>query len=180
MVSIRSRLKTSILLVAAILLAGALAFFAYKPDRVITVNAEFAFDITDKELLVGSAGHVVIAKVLEKVKETTDGIGPVTIYTVKIEDELKGSLETDTISVAQRIGYDNLKKGVVKFEDDDYLTEGNSYILTLSYDIVFEKYRIVAPKYGNVLVKDKGNKAYDAELVAEFKDAVQNQRAYDE
>lgn len=40
--------------------------YLYKPNRVAIGHGEYAFDITDKELLVGWADNVFIGTVLKK------------------------------------------------------------------------------------------------------------------
>ncbi len=169
-------MKIFILIFTAAFVACGLGFTFYKPDRVLGLEAEFAFNVTDKKLLVGDAEHVVIGEVVSKLEETKDDIGPITTYSIEVQEEIKGALESSTITIVQRIGYDNFKKGIIKFEDDDYLVEGNSYVLILRYDDIIGEYRITTPKYGNVLAKEKQDKSFKEEVLTEFKEAVKNQQ----
>lgn len=175
-INMKKKLKLFMVTFTVAVVGIGLAFVFYKPDRVINYETEFAFDITDKELLVGDAPHVIVGEVVRRVEETTDDIGPITVYTIEVQEELKGALETNTLPIVQRIGYDNLKKGVVKYQDDQYLVEGNSYVFSLRYDEMIGMHRITSPKYGNILAKEKKDQSYKDEVIADFKEAVKNQK----
>lgn len=182
-------MKRTILILSFLVAFGILGWVTifFNPDSVslterveseksILYYPEYAFDVSDKELLVGDTPNIVIAKVKSKVDETKDDIGPITIYTVEVLEELKGVLESDSISVVQRIGYDAAAGGTLKVEGDEYLAKGNSYILLLRYDPMLKKHRIVAPKHGNILVKEQGDSTYNKAIMTEFEKAIEKQR----
>jgi hypothetical protein len=157
-------------------LAVALAAFGsykylYKPDHVVVMDAEQAFDVTNKELLVGWADDVFVGTVELKEKESKDEVGPYTVYKVKVEETIKGSLK-GSVAISQRIGYDNNKKALFKFEGDDYLVANKKYLFVSKYDAKTKTHRIV-PVHGDIVL-DTSEK--ESKVKQEFKEAKKNEK----
>lgn len=156
-------------LVLVLLVAGYV--FLYKPDRVIIVKPEWAFNINKKELLVGWADNVFTGVVVKKEKEIRDEVGPLTIYRVRVEKNIKGNLAGE-VTVMQRIGYDNLRKALFKFEGDDYLQEGRRYLLVAKYNEVLKSH-VIVPVTGHILI-DSAEK--EKAVLLEFEEAKKKQK----
>ncbi|PDO09356.1 MAG: hypothetical protein BLM47_13000 [Candidatus Reconcilbacillus cellulovorans] len=147
--------------------------YLYKPNRVAIGHGEYAFDITDKELLVGWADNVFIGTVLKKEKEIKDDVSPLSIYEVKVEENIKGNLYGN-IKISHRGGYDNDKKVLFRFEGDDYLKVGAKYLFVSRYDSETSTHRIV-PVEGDIALDSKEK---EQKVKKEFERAKVNQKNY--
>ncbi|MGN7403657.1 hypothetical protein ACTHO0_27895 [Cytobacillus praedii] len=161
--------------ICSFVIAGFYYVYIFKPDRVIVANAEWSIDITDKNQVVDTAENVFVGTVLEQKDLVEDEIGVYTPYLIKVDSNLKGEIETEEVLIAQRIGYDNREKALVKWtENDQFIEVGNSYVFSVTYDDQEKIHRIIAPEYGNVKVKDKKEKKMDSLKIEEYKEVVEN------
>jgi hypothetical protein len=167
-------IKLTIVSVVTFIVAGFSYEYLYKPDRSIIAHASYAYDITNEEVVVENAQHVIIGTVTKKMDERYDGLGVYTPYLVVVDTNLKGELSLNKeIEISQRMGYDNKLKATVKFrENDTYLQTGNSYVLMLTYDEHEDIYRITVPEFGNIKVKVKGSNSINEKIVNEYKEVI--------
>lgn len=145
--------------------------YVYKPDRVIEISTEDAFDLSNKDLLVGWADNVFIGTVIKKDKEVKDDISPVSTYKVQVEENIKGNL-SGVVNVSQRIGYDNDKKALVKVKGDDYLINNNKYLFIAKYNEETKAY-VIVPVHGNLKIRDAEN---EKTIKSDFQKAKENQK----
>ncbi|GIG68216.1 hypothetical protein [Phytomonospora endophytica] len=118
--------------IVAIALAavGWLAFERLRPGETTTVEASFAFDVTDPDKVVAHSEAVVIATVTGIADFHHDGgTPPHTVFEVTVTDSLKGSA-TGHILVQQTGGTDGKDTWLV--EDVDPLAVGSTYALPLN------------------------------------------------
>ncbi|MWC27122.1 hypothetical protein [Paenibacillus sp. MMS18-CY102] len=143
----------------------------YKPDNVIVSSAQYAFDVNNKEMLVGWAENVFVGTVNKKQKEDKDQVSPYSTYTVTVHENIKGNLEGD-IEISHRVAYDNEKKALFKFEGADYLAENKKYLFVSRTDTKTGQITVV-PIYGTILINDEEN---ERKIKAEFKEAKLNEK----
>ncbi|MES1041777.1 hypothetical protein [Peribacillus simplex] len=110
--------------------------------KVIQMDGTFAINVDDPKETVGDADYVFIGRVDEDVDtvykdpvtiETSDGTKevstPYTNYKVRVLQNIKGDLVTDTSIPIQKTGGINEDgSSVVLFEDDTLPEEGKSYV----------------------------------------------------
>ncbi|WP_308637733.1 hypothetical protein [Paenibacillus silvisoli] len=97
-----------------------------KTNDVIILENSYAFDVTDKELLVGWADNVFVATVDKKVKETKDELSPFSIYKVSVEENIKGELPKN-VQIGHRVAYDDDHDALYKEDGAEYLAEEQQY-----------------------------------------------------
>lgn len=153
--------------VASFLIAG-VAYYNYKPNNTIVLQGEYAFDSTL------DAKQVFVGKVVNKTETIKNDGGVYTLYSVEVEEPLKGDLTIGkVITVSQAIGYDNSEKATIKHhKNDDYLVAGNSYVLSTSNLGNKHIYQITTPYFGNIKIKNKGDVQRDEVALNEFKEAL--------
>ncbi|WP_341963497.1 hypothetical protein NM897_17055 (plasmid) [Planococcus maritimus] len=164
----------SFVCIAAFAVSGFSYEYLYKPDRVIVSEAEYLYDITDKNLVVDSAESVIVGTVIERLDVQEDEVGVYTPYKIRVEESLKGELPvTSEILISQRIGYDNNEKATIKMsKNDEYLNTGESFIFSLRLDERDGIHRIIVPEYGNVKIKEVKEKKFDSSIVNSYKEVA--------
>ncbi len=144
-----------------------------KEARVVKTHSINMFDLKNSELLVGWADNVFVGTVNLKSKETKDEISPLSIYEVKVEENIKGNLEK-IVNVSHRVAYDPDRKVLYKFDGAEYLKEGKKYLFVSRYDSKTDTHHIV-PVEGDILL-DTPEK--EKELKEKFIKAEGNQKDY--
>jgi hypothetical protein len=128
---------------AAILIFGGAFLVSHSHPflQVRTVDAEYAADFSNDEILMGASHNVFIGKVIRQTGEKERGIGPETQFQVQVIENIKGDLK-GTVTVDQEGGY---KDGVLYVMDgdigttgknaSDYLLQpGSTYLLATRYN----------------------------------------------
>lgn len=136
----------------------------YKPEGVVNVHSEYAFDVMDKALLTAWSDNVFVGTVVSKEREFKSDTGPKSEYKVKVEESIKGDLN-GIVKIIQDFGYDDRVKAIIKAEGDEALIENNRYLFVAKRSIKTNTLRIV-PVYGDILIKnaeekDKISKMYE-------------------
>lgn len=166
--------KISITLVSIVCFT-IISFAAYdifnKSDNVIIPEAEYAFDVSNRDLLVGWAENVFVGTISQKVRESKDEVSPYSVYNVKVDENIKGILN-GIITITHRVAYDNEEKALFKFEGDDFLIENSKYLFVSRKDPKTGTHTVV-PVYGTILLDDS-EKAQ--EIKSDFYEATKNQR----
>lgn len=149
-------IKSTLLSFGATLIIGGTAYASYSfvDKDTVTIHPSYAFDPNQKEQLVGFSSNVFIGTIVKKEKEIQDKPMPVSVYTVSVDENIKGELMGE-VKVLQRIGYDEKGKAEVKYEGDNYLTEGEQYLFTTNVNNKFGGYIISMPVYGNTILNEK-------------------------
>lgn len=169
----KSKFKLFILIsIIAFGVSGLSYVYLYKPDNVVVANAEFPYDITDKDLVVESAKNVFVGTVKLKNDVEKDEVGVYTPYDVTVNENIKGELPlNEEIKVGQRIGYDNSQKATIKLSNNDtYLEPGKSYVFSVRYDSENNIHRIIVPEYGNIKLSE--DSSIKVKKIKEFKNSV--------
>lgn len=129
MTGMNKRTTLSAFALAGILGAGAVAWDVAHPPQTRTIRSSYTIDVSDPEVLVGSAGELVVATVLDDGStQSVDG-AVYTDYGVEIDQVLKGDLD-GTVTVRQLGGSDGETTFVL--EDQPALKQGKTYVLVLN------------------------------------------------
>lgn len=147
---------------------GVYSYFFKEKDSI--VNANYAFDPNEKEELVGFSSNVFVGTVIKKETEYPDEPLPLTSYQVQVDENIKGNL-TGQVNVLQRIGYDENTNTTIKFENDEFLSEGEQYLFSTNEKNEFNGYIISTPVFGNELL----TKTNEDQVVSEFIVAEENE-----
>lgn len=147
------------------------------PD-VINMEADYAFEPSDKRQLVGFATNVFVGRVVEKVgaegaplSGPGDEVVPRTQFSVEVLKNIKGNL-SDQVTVSQTGGYDKAESGEVRVEGDPLLKPGQEHLFVTSYVREEGWYAIVAQPFGDVRIEDRQQRT---DLVEKFEQAHEEQ-----
>lgn len=153
---------------------------------VYTMKGDFVYDTGNVNESVGIADYVFLGKVIaqkgttyEDVITTEDENGepleqgtPYTGYTVQVEENIKGELQTDDpIELKKHGGITQDSKSVILFDDDCLPEVGKEYIF-LAYAQPDGSLLVSGPN-SNVL--DKNNTTEADTVVEKYKDATENE-----
>lgn len=163
-------MKKKLLLIASLILIALLFYYFLPSNSVVVMDAEYAFDLSDTEQLVGWADNVFVGKIQRIVNTVNDDISPVTTYEVSVVENLKGEL-SGTVLVSHRIGYSHLQRATFKFKNDNYMKTSESYIIICRYDKEKGTYMVV-PTYGDIKLEENTRK----EQILDYKENIKNQK----
>ena len=124
--------KTTIFVIAVVCtLSIIVVFIALKKQvPIITeyLDASYAIDVSDKKTMVGFSDYVFVGKVVSK-NDTEYKAVPYTIYTIKVLDNLKGTLDMDKdIQIFKSGGISKDGSKYIIYEGDQLPEEGAYYI----------------------------------------------------
>jgi hypothetical protein len=128
-----------LLLIAGNLFFNHLAVAEGPVQSVVHMDAQYAADFSNDEVLMGASHDVFVGKVIRQIGNKERGLGPETQYEVAVIDNIKGDLK-GMVTVNQEGGY---KDGALYVMDDDtsapsdesdyLLKPGNTYLLATRY-----------------------------------------------
>lgn len=169
--------RRKLLLAGAILAAivGAATFAgiqAAEPERH-TIHGSYGFDVTDPPTLAGHADNIVLGRALDAVNVTRGGDNgpPQTQFSVKVMRTLKGSAE-GTVTVTQLGG--RLGNDVWVPAEQSLLKPGRTYLLVTTGH--GDELILLA---GPIAEQQVNDAAHEADLVADWRKAIANQRIPD-
>lgn len=139
-----------------------------KNPVIQTLQASYAFDVTDPQRLVGWADHVFIGKVVE-MSGTSDEYGMLeTQFKVEVAENIKGELQGQ-VMVNQQGGYEG--ENLILVENDQLLKEGESYLF-ISKKNEEQDWHTIVSVYGDIPINSEAHKE---ELISKYKKAYQEE-----
>lgn len=149
--------------------------------KVFISKAELGFNPDDLESVVGNSENVFIGTIIKKTGEQgIDPLQPRTQYEVQMVKNIKGQLP-DTVIVNQLMGYGetadengNIVKGLMKFEDQEFLQPGKMYVLSGLYSAE-DNWVNLTPVCGEELIIETEKN----EKIAKYTEAFDNQEILD-
>ena len=118
------------------------------PVKVISRGALPVFDLRDDRKLVNFADHVFFGQVLEK-EGTTKANGFLqTMFTVRVQEAIKGSVN-GTVTVKQFGGYSWIDHALILSGNDQPLEPGKSYLFVTRSRAQVGRHTFV-PEYGDI------------------------------
>lgn len=148
-----------------------------RPHIVIT-EPSYAYDFSNDQILVGTSEFVFLGQVVERVG--TKGIPtsdpeieiPLTQFSVRVLEQIKGKLPTDVVVVSQSSGVDKSSGDLILVDGDPLLNPGETVLFSVNLEPELGWYQIAAGPFGAVRAEDA--REGDA-LVARFQEAEQKQ-----
>lgn len=148
-----------------------------RPHIVIT-EPSYAYDFSNDQILVGTSEFVFLGQVVEQV--SAKGIPtsdpeieiPLTQFSVRVIEQIKGKLPTEGVVVSQSSGVDKSSGDLILVDGDPLLNPGEIVLFSVNLEPDFGWYQIAAGPYGAIRAKDA--RESDA-LVARFQEAEQKQ-----
>lgn len=154
--------------------AGAYWFNLSTSNHVSYSEVSFVADFTDKQRLAGAVDNIFIGTVVAQSGTHMPSSIPETLFTVTVEQNLKGDL-TGTVTVNQQGGYwpenDDPATNLHLVEGDALLIPGKTYLFATRADDKGQWHTLV-PNYGDLVIENEKQKA---ELITEFEEAVAHQ-----
>lgn len=148
------------------IVAGEAQYGSPSRPAIVISQPSYPYDFSDDRVLVGAAEFVFLGEVVARVgnkgtpTSAPDIELPLTQFSVKVLEQIKGTLPTDEIIVSQSSGIDK--------------STGETVIFVANYEPEFGWNQIGAGPFGSTRAKD----ASDAQaLVTRFQEAEQNQIA---
>lgn len=146
----------------------------------MTIHGAWAFDVTDKRLLVGFSDDVFVGRVIKQVgSQGAPSLGegtsllPQTQFKVSVKDAIKGDLN-GTVIVNQSGGTDAETGELYLVDGNPLLEPKQTYLFSTKYSPENDWHEIVVEGYGDVPFKNKSEKK-QKELKEKFKKAKKNQ-----
>lgn len=145
-----------------------------KPDevKIKTVHGTTMADFSDKRNIVGFSDYVFIGEVVKELGQENWHL-PVSKFTVKVNEQIKGEIAEEQIVVYQYGGYDEEDKEhktIILFENNPLLQVNKTYVFSAKKQ---EDGKILlVPVNGHAMV-DEANDI--DKLRSEFKEAFKNQ-----
>lgn len=94
------------------------------------IEASYAFDVTDPELVAGYVDALALVTVNSDGERASTDVGMWTDYEVSVQEVLKGDLSQNTTTVRQHGGHDG--EDVIVTEGQPLLESGGHYVLALT------------------------------------------------
>jgi hypothetical protein len=130
------RITIFILIIASALLLSVICWYLYTPNPqklpVSIVTHQYIYDISNKYETMGMSDYVFVGTVekMEGYSYTKSENCPYTLYSILVDQNLKGELPIGDSVIIQKIGGMDKSKQYMVIEEDDifFLEEGKRYI----------------------------------------------------
>jgi hypothetical protein len=157
---------------ASLLIISYLIYFT-NSSKIAFIHGDYALDVTQKNEVVGNSENVFLAKVIRKTGTASSykGEEPYTQFEVEVIRNIKGKLVgTETVNQAMGYDYGLGGKTLVKYEDQEYLQPGKTYLFSTIHSSRFDWHTPI-PVYGELEV----NEVNEDRMIAEYTMALQEQ-----
>lgn len=171
---VMKKITILILVIASAILLSAVCWYFYTPDPqklpVSTMTHQYIYDISSKYETMGMSDYVFVGTVekMEGYSYTAADGCPYTLYSILVDQNLKGELPIGDSVMIQKIGGMDQSKQYMMIEEDDVVfpEEGKRYIFAAC---VNKEGILNLPSPNRVIEFEK------EDVLQEYKEAIQNE-----